>query len=91
MRKKVKVITDDNTYNTAQALVAVEFDDSSTLEKHIEHVIGSLKNPLTEADLKKQFMYQVTKQLGEVRAQKAYAAFMNMGNMTDTGNAACST
>ncbi|KAK6072403.1 MmgE/PrpD family protein [Seiridium cupressi] len=85
LRKKVNVTTDDDTYNTAQALVTMEFDDGSTLEKHIEHAIGSLENPLTEADLKKKFIEQATKQIGEVRAEKAYTAFTNIGNMTDIG------
>lgn len=85
LRKKVNVTTDDETYNTAQALVTVEFTDGTTLEKHIEHAIGSLENPLTESDLKKKFMDQASKQIGEVRAEKAYAAFTNIGNMRDIG------
>lgn len=85
LREKVNVTTDDETYNTAQALVTVEFDDGSTIEKHIEHAIGSLENPLTEADLKKKFMDQVAKQIGDVRAAKAYAAFTNIANVSDVG------
>ncbi|KAI0163452.1 hypothetical protein BJ166DRAFT_526355 [Pestalotiopsis sp. NC0098] len=85
MRQKVNVTTNDADYNTAQALVTVEFDDGSTIEKNIVHAIGSLENPMTEADLKKKFMDQVTKQIGAVRAEKAYEAFTNIGNMTDIG------
>lgn len=85
MRQKVNVTTNDADYNTAQALVTVEFDDGSTIEKNIVHAIGSLENPMTEADLKRKFMDQVTKQIGAVRAEKAYEAFTNIGNMTDIG------
>ncbi|ETS73293.1 hypothetical protein PFICI_14898 [Pestalotiopsis fici W106-1] len=85
MRQKVNVTTNDAEYNTAQALVTVEFDDGSTVEKNIVHAIGSLENPMTEADLKKKFIDQVTKQIGPARAEKAYAAFTNIGNMTDIG------
>lgn len=85
MRQKVNVTTNDADYNTAQALVTVEFEDGSTIEKNIVHAIGSLQNPMTEADLKNKFMDQVTKQIGAPRAEKAYEAFTNIGNMTDIG------
>ncbi len=84
MRSKVNVTTDESVTDD-QAFISVTFNDGSTLEKHIEHAIGSLENPLTEADLKKKFMDQVSKQIGEVRANKAYEAFINIGNMTDVG------
>ncbi|ORY60065.1 uncharacterized protein BCR38DRAFT_443806 [Pseudomassariella vexata] len=85
MRKKVSVKTDDDKYSTAQALVTIEFEDGSTLEKEIEHAIGSLENPLNETELKKKFLDQVSKQFGDVRAEKAYDAFANIGNMSDVG------
>ncbi|KAI1841912.1 hypothetical protein JX266_011882 [Neoarthrinium moseri] len=85
LRKKVNVTTDDEKFRTDQATVTVEFEDGSTIEKHIEHAIGSLENPLTEADLKKKFVDQVSKQIGEVRAEKAYAAFTGIGNLTNVG------
>ncbi|KAI1279438.1 2-methylcitrate dehydratase PrpD [Xylaria sp. FL0933] len=82
-RKKVNVTTDDERFSTDQATVTIEFEDGSTLEKHIEHAIGSLENPLSEAQLKKKFLDQVSLRIGDVRAEKAYAAFKGIGNMTD--------
>ncbi|KAJ3553722.1 hypothetical protein NPX13_g10817 [Xylaria arbuscula] len=84
-RKKVNVTTDDARFSKDQATVTIEFGDGSTLEKHIEHAIGSLENPLTEAELKKKFVDQVSKRIGDARAEKAYAAFKGIGNMTDVG------
>ncbi|GAW11469.1 hypothetical protein ANO14919_008150 [Xylariales sp. No.14919] len=84
-RKKVNVTTDDERFSKDQATVTIEFDDGSTLEKHIEHTIGSLENPLTDADLKKKFLDQVSRRIGEARAEKAYAAFKGIGNLTDVG------
>ncbi|KAI8631297.1 2-methylcitrate dehydratase PrpD [Xylariaceae sp. FL1651] len=84
-RKKVNVTTDDAQFSTDQATVTIEFGDGSTLQKHIEHALGSLENPLTDAQLKTKFMDQVSKQLGEQRAERAYAAFTNIGNLTDVG------
>ncbi|KAI1358846.1 2-methylcitrate dehydratase PrpD [Xylaria arbuscula] len=84
-RKKVNVTTDDARFSKDQATVTIEFGDGSTLEKHIEHAIGSLENPLTEAELKKKFIDQVSKRIGDARAEKAYVAFKGIGNMTDVG------
>lgn len=84
-RKKVNVTTDDERFSKDQATVTIEFDDGSTLKKHIEHAIGSLENPLTDADLKKKFIDQVSKQLGDARAERAYAAFKGIQNMADLG------
>ncbi|KAI1153179.1 2-methylcitrate dehydratase PrpD [Nemania diffusa] len=84
-RKKVNVTTDDAHFSTDQATVTIEFEDGSTLEKHIEHALGSLENPLTEADLEKKFLGQVSRQIGEARAERANAAFKAIGNMTDVG------
>ncbi|KAI1101226.1 2-methylcitrate dehydratase PrpD [Jackrogersella minutella] len=84
MRKLVNVTTDDSVAED-QAYVTIDFSDGSTLEKFIEHAIGSLANPLTVDDLKRKFMDQVSKQIGGERAEKAYSAFTNIGNMTDVG------
>lgn len=84
MREKVNVTTDEGVTDD-QAYILITFDDGSTLEKHIEHAIGSLENPLTEAALKTKFMDQVSKQIGDVRAERAYEAFTNIENMADVG------
>ncbi|KAH9909908.1 hypothetical protein F4778DRAFT_775816 [Xylariomycetidae sp. FL2044] len=84
MRKKVNVTTDD-AVSEDEAYVSVAFDDGTTLEKYVEHAVGSLEKPLSEDDLRKKFMDQVTRQLGEVRARKAYDAFANIQDMPDVG------
>ncbi|KAI1499712.1 hypothetical protein F5X99DRAFT_388766 [Biscogniauxia marginata] len=84
MRKKVNVTTDEGV-SEDQAYTSVTFEDGSTLETHVEHAIGSLENPLSVDDLKKKFVDQVSQQIGAARAEKAYDAFANIGNMTDVG------
>ncbi|KAF5335650.1 hypothetical protein D9758_017761 [Tetrapyrgos nigripes] len=84
LRNKVKVMTDDSIAED-QANVTITFDDGSTMEKHIEHAIGSLDNPLTDDELKKKFMDQVTRAIGGQRAEKANDAFTNIGNLSDVG------
>lgn len=85
LRRKVNVTTDDEQFSTVQAMVTVEFEDGSTLEKYIEHAIGSLENPLSDAALKKKFVDQASKVIGPVRAEKAYSAFADIASMEDVG------
>jgi 2-methylcitrate dehydratase PrpD len=82
MRKKVNV-TEDDSVPTDAAYVTLEFNDGTKLEKHVEHAKGSIENPLTEAELEKKFMEQVTLAIGEERAVRAYEAFKGIQNLAD--------
>ncbi|KAI1774238.1 2-methylcitrate dehydratase PrpD [Hypoxylon cercidicola] len=84
MRKLVNVTTDDSVAED-QAYVTITFGDGSTMEKFVEHAIGSLANPLTVDDLKTKFIDQASRQIGGARAAKAYDAFTSIGNVTDVG------
>ncbi|KAI0139851.1 2-methylcitrate dehydratase PrpD [Xylariaceae sp. FL1272] len=84
-RKKVNFTADDEKFSKDQATVTVEFEDGSTLSSHIEHALGSIENPLSVAQLKTKFMDQVALQIGQSRAERAYAAFTGIGNLTDVG------
>jgi aconitate decarboxylase len=80
LRKKVNV-TEDDSVPTDAAYITLEFEDGTKLEKHVEHAKGSIENPLTDAELKKKFMEQVTLAVGDERAVKAYAAFTEIEGM----------
>ncbi|KAF2109341.1 hypothetical protein BDV96DRAFT_585405 [Lophiotrema nucula] len=82
LRKKVNV-TEDDSVPTDAAYVTLEFEDGRKLEKHVEHAKGSIENPLTDAELKKKFMEQVTLAIGDSRAERAYETFTGINNMTD--------
>ncbi|KAJ3891402.1 hypothetical protein GG344DRAFT_65452 [Lentinula edodes] len=84
LRKLVNVTT-DSTINEDEAYVSALFQDGTNVTQHIEHVIGSIDNPLNETQLKDKFMGQASLVLGEERAGKAYDAFMGIGNVTDVG------
>jgi len=82
MRKKINVTEDDNV-SKAEAFVRLKFNDGTTMDKHIEHAKGSIENPLTDEELQKKFMEQVTLAIGGKRAERAYRAFTNVQNMED--------
>jgi 2-methylcitrate dehydratase PrpD len=80
LRRKVNV-TEDASVSRAAAVVTVAFNDGTTLKKTVEDAKGSLDNPLTDSELEKKFMEQVTLAIGEERAMRAYGAFSRIGGM----------
>lgn len=82
MRKRINV-TEDSTVSKAEAYINIILDDGTTKEKHVEHAKGSIENPLTDAELQKKFMEQVTLAIGIKRAEQAYIAFSSVQEMTD--------
>ncbi|KAI6093213.1 2-methylcitrate dehydratase PrpD [Hypoxylon rubiginosum] len=84
MRQRVNVTT-DNSVAEDQAYVTLTFGDGSTMEKFVEHAIGSLANPLTVEELKTKFIDQASLQIGGERAAKAYDVFTGISNATDVG------
>jgi aconitate decarboxylase len=80
MRKKVKA-TEDEGVSRSEAYVTLIFNDGTTLENHVEHAKGSIQNPLTDEELQKKFMGQVSLAIGHNRALDAYAAFSNVQEM----------
>lgn len=84
LRKLINTTIDD-TVRTDEAYVSAIFKDGTNVTQHVEHAIGSLDNPLSEAQLKSKFIDQVALVLGDDGAQKAYDAFTNIGNVSDVG------
>lgn len=82
LRKKVNVTTDESVPTDA-AYVTLKFEDGKEIEKHIEHAEGSMERPLTDAQLKKKFMEQVTLAIGSERAERAYDIFIQVGQLED--------
>jgi 2-methylcitrate dehydratase PrpD len=82
LRERIKV-TEDKNVSKAEAYVSLGFNDGTTLEKHIEHAKGSIENPLTDAELHKKFMEQMSLAIGDARAEKANGAFSNIQEMKD--------
>ncbi|KAI1436855.1 2-methylcitrate dehydratase PrpD [Xylaria sp. CBS 124048] len=84
-RKKINVTVDDDHFSKSQTEMTVDVDDKTSFYVHVKNALGSLDNPLTDAHMKTKFLDQVSKRLGEARAENAFAAFTNIANMTDVG------
>ena len=67
LRDKVRAEVDRDLHEDA-AHVAVVLADGRRLEKHVEHAIGSLARPMSDADLERKFRGLAVPIVGEPRA-----------------------
>jgi 2-methylcitrate dehydratase PrpD len=54
LRDKVSAVVDKSVHEDA-AHIAITLNDGRTLTKHVEHAIGSLARPMSDADLEAKF------------------------------------
>ena len=54
LRDKVSAAVDKSVHEDA-AFITIKLKDGRTLEKHVEHAIGSLARPMSDADLEAKF------------------------------------
>ena len=84
----------DATIDEAAADVTITLNDGRTLHRRIEHAIGSLQRPMTDADLARKFHGLVDPVLGAARADAlagqcmAIAAAPDVRTLTATARAA---
>ena len=71
-----------------QATIVVMFQDATSLEKRIEHAVGSLEVPMGDEQLEKKFIDQAERVLGKEGAQKASAACWGIREVEDVESVA---
>jgi 2-methylcitrate dehydratase PrpD len=82
LRNKVNAIVDNSIKEEAVHVVAV-MKDGSRIEIKVDHAIGSLQNPLTDAQLEGKFSALVVPVLGEAKARQITQACWSLGSMGD--------
>lgn len=85
LRDKVKASVDRDMPEDA-ARILVTLSDGRRLEKHIEHAIGSLAKPMTDADLERKFSGLVVPHKGEALADRLIERFWTLEEMPDVGD-----
>lgn len=84
LRDKVSVTSDEDV-GDQEAFVAVEFVDGTRLEVHVEHVLGSIENPMSDQQLETKLLDHVGDYAGEKGAKGDFRAFSQIANATDVG------
>ena len=82
LRNRVQATVDDSIDEAAVHVVAV-LRDGQRIEVRVEHAIGSLQNPLTDAQLEAKFGSLVEPVLGEAKARAITAACWTLAAQPD--------
>jgi len=78
LRAKIEAIVDDSI-DEAAADITIQTTDGRTLHVLIEHAIGSVERPMSEAQLKAKFIDQSTPIIGAVKSEASWTAARNIG------------
>ncbi|HYG45113.1 MAG TPA: MmgE/PrpD family protein [Bordetella sp.] len=87
VRRKVQATIDD-TIGEASVIAEAILTDGRAVRVHVEHAIGSLQHPMTDADLEAKFLGMANAILGAGQARQLIAACWKMGQAADAGQVA---
>jgi 2-methylcitrate dehydratase PrpD len=82
LRSKVKVSVDPSV-RSDEIYMTLRKKDGKAYDKHVEHAIGSLQRPMTDADLEAKFLGLSTGVLGEARARSLLSMCWNLEALPD--------
>lgn len=82
LRQKVKVTTDP-AVRSEEAFMTVKTTDGRTFEKHVEHAIGSLERPMSNADLEVKYHGLVDSILPKTQADRLLSLCWNLESLPD--------
>ncbi len=78
----------DPVVREEEAYVSVTLAEGATLEKHVEHAIGSLERPMTNAGLEAKFRGQAEGVLSTDRADRLIELCWEVSSLDDAGDIA---
>lgn len=82
LRSKVVAVV-DKQIRSDEAIVKLTMKDGSTFTKHVEHAIGSLDNPMTNAELVEKFVNQAEPILGKTAATQLNEIAWKVADLED--------
>lgn len=85
LRARIDARPDDGVGRDG-ARVRVTMDSGETFERTVEHGIGSLDRPMTDAELDRKFLDQAARALPPDQAEQALAASRGIATLADASN-----
>lgn len=82
LRDRVTAV-EDPAIGRTEARVAIVLKDGRTLSRHVEHALGSIKRPMSDADLEAKFRALVSGILSDARAKELIAACWSLESLPD--------
>jgi 2-methylcitrate dehydratase PrpD len=87
LRDKVTATADPGVHEDA-AHITVTLTNGKVIEKHVAHAIGSLKRPMSDADLEAKFHHLVDPVTGKPQAAKLIKLARDVETLADVGEIA---
>ena len=87
LRDKVTATADPKIHED-EAFVTVTLNDGKVIEQHVEHAIGSLKRPMTDANLEAKFHHLVDPVAGKAQADTLIKLAREIEGSADVGEIA---
>jgi 2-methylcitrate dehydratase PrpD len=84
LREKVAT-TVDAAIRSTEGKVTVKLRDGRVLYRHVEHALGTLQHPMSDADLERKFRALVVPPLPDGKADAILQACWSIGNAADAG------
>lgn len=87
LRDRVRAETDRSVHEDA-VHITVTMKGGRRIEKHVEHAIGSLDRPLSDAEIDAKFVDQAALVIGEDHARRLLALSRRLPELPDAGDVA---
>ena len=87
LRDRVSATPDDKLRKT-EARVSIRLKDGRTLSKHVEHALGTLQRPMSDADLEAKFRGLTAGILGKQRIDELIRLCWSIAALPDAGEIA---
>jgi 2-methylcitrate dehydratase PrpD len=84
LRDRVTAVADKNV-REEEVYARVVLASGRAFEKHVEHVVGSLENPLSDRDLETKFRRQAEEVLSSSQAEKLLSLSWQVASLSDAG------
>ncbi|MSP78121.1 MAG: MmgE/PrpD family protein [Dehalococcoidia bacterium] len=84
LRDRVSAVVDKSVHEDA-AHIAIKLKDGRTLDKHVEHAIGSLARPMSDADLEAKFRKFAKGILSAAETDALVKLCWSIGTLKDAG------
>jgi 2-methylcitrate dehydratase PrpD len=69
-----------------EAFLSITFDDGSVLTQHVEHALGSLQKPMSDADINFKFLDLTAEKFSKEKSQEVLAQCWRVSQLTNAGD-----
>jgi len=76
----------DQSVAVDEAFLSIRFDDGSVRTQHVEHALGSLQKPMSDADINFKFLDLTAEKFTKEKSQQVLDQCWRVGQMANAGD-----